>query len=381
MGDYMSDSDRDDGIVVIDATADPQQQELPLEPTKRERSQVLAAIPPPIPREVELLARELELTKLQHDVVSKLTDDSVPAGYEAIRTAVASGVLDLRALAALMQQRPGRADSGQFMALPHRPVAEQVLPVEAPPRRSLGVTVGLVGLGLLTAAALVLSGVVLSRYLNPQSAAPAVIATPATPPATPPAASTAAPKVQTPPSPATNAAVTPAAIAPTDHQELQPITVATRPGKSRRSRGVDKPRREKTSPDERPTPATMGATSHEAALAKLLNAAQKRADRDNGVGVPAAELPAQLSRARMARYLRKLHGPAKSCFKRGNITAARTSVRLLIRGATGRVTSAEVLGRWSNSIAGRCLRRAARTLRFGRFSSATQTVVYPIIIR
>ena len=57
------------------------------------------------------------------------------------------------------------------------------------------------------------------------------------------------------------------------------------------------------------------------------------------------------------------------------------TVRVVVRGATGRVDSARVLAPHGNSIPGRCLRRAAQSLRFRRFSNATQSLTYPIILR
>lgn len=319
------------------------------------------------------MVRETELTRLRRGLAAKRTDDAVPTGYEAIRTAAASGVFDLRVLAARLLEGRSRADSGRFMSLPFGPMAEQVTPVEAPPTRSAWLAVGLAGVGLLTATALVLTGVALAVYFQPTPAPQA--------PASTPIRSAIRPAETAPMTVATPAVASPQQTDEEPELELAPVTVATRPAMTRPANAVamHRGRAIATAPPRRPV--TMAATSREASVARLLAAAQKRAARNNRTEGDPANLPTHLSRASMARSLSRLHGPAKRCFKRGNIMAARTSVRLRIQGSTGRVAHAEVIGKWSNSVPGRCLSRAARSLRFGRFTGTTQTVLYPIIIR
>lgn len=89
--------------------------------------------------------------------------------------------------------------------------------------------------------------------------------------------------------------------------------------------------------------------------------------------------PRKLTPGQINRVIRPLKSQLVGCLKTHKVKTA-LSLLLVIRGATGRVTSARVSGRASGDAVVRCLRRRARSLHFARFSAATQTT-HPIRLK
>lgn len=89
-------------------------------------------------------------------------------------------------------------------------------------------------------------------------------------------------------------------------------------------------------------------------------------------GTASETLPKRLTRAQMDRIIRPLRARLAGCLKTHKVTKA-VSLRLVVRGADGRVSAVRVVGRTGGDKVVRCLLGRARALRFPRFSAATQT--------
>jgi hypothetical protein len=56
-------------------------------------------------------------------------------------------------------------------------------------------------------------------------------------------------------------------------------------------------------------------------------------------------------------------------------------VRVVIRGSSGRPSGVRVLGKFSGTPTGRCVKRAFKRARFKRFQQGSQSFVFPLIFR
>jgi len=85
----------------------------------------------------------------------------------------------------------------------------------------------------------------------------------------------------------------------------------------------------------------------------------------------AESLPTRLTPTQIRRILSSLRAPFIRCLKEHKVTTA-VSLRIVIQGKSGRVTSVRALSGTGGNALVRCLLSHARTVRFPRFSDATQ---------
>ena len=83
-----------------------------------------------------------------------------------------------------------------------------------------------------------------------------------------------------------------------------------------------------------------------------------------------------LSAGQIRKYIRQSVGRVKRCFERSKLKGI-ARAKIEIQGATGRVSSVEISGKFAGTKAGRCIARALRRVRFPKFGRKSLTVVYP----
>ena len=92
-------------------------------------------------------------------------------------------------------------------------------------------------------------------------------------------------------------------------------------------------------------------------------------------------LPARIPASAVTRALGQVRSGVQQCMRRFGFGRATIRLRITVSGATGRVTAARALGRFGGAPAGRCAQRRVRSLRFGRFSRSSQTILLPVRTR
>jgi hypothetical protein len=112
-------------------------------------------------------------------------------------------------------------------------------------------------------------------------------------------------------------------------------------------------------------------------LQDLLKAAGGMKSSGGGGG---SALPKRLSPGDIRRGVGRVLGSARACHNRYKV-AGTCRVRVVIRGSSGRPTSVRVLGKFSGTPTGRCVKRAFKRARFPRFRQQSQSFVFPLVFR
>ena len=95
---------------------------------------------------------------------------------------------------------------------------------------------------------------------------------------------------------------------------------------------------------------------------------------------PQEHLPANLSPSQIRRVMGRASGAMKRCYER-NKQAGILTVRVTVKGATGRISSLSVSGKFRGTPTARCALKAVRRLKFPRFSAPSQKFSYPYLLR
>ncbi|MFH2008797.1 MAG: hypothetical protein ABI333_19575 [bacterium] len=90
-----------------------------------------------------------------------------------------------------------------------------------------------------------------------------------------------------------------------------------------------------------------------------------------------SNLPARLSFGQIRTGVYRIIGTARACYNRYRV-AGTCTVKVTVSGASGRVSGAQVLGKFAGTPTGRCLSRAFKRARFPKFSSGSQSFRFPI---
>ena len=122
--------------------------------------------------------------------------------------------------------------------------------------------------------------------------------------------------------------------------------------------------------------SSMGSSS----LQDLLRRAGSSMSDSSSMSAADANLPQRLSPGAIRQGVARVVGSARACYKRYGV-AGTVRVRVVIKGSTGRVVSAHVLGSFSGTPTGRCVVRAFRRARFKRFKAQSQSFVFPMIFK
>ncbi len=91
-----------------------------------------------------------------------------------------------------------------------------------------------------------------------------------------------------------------------------------------------------------------------------------------------ASLPARIPASAISRGASRARSGVQACLRRFGFGRAAIRLRLTVSGASGRVSSARVQGRFKGTPAGSCALRRVRSLRFPRFSGSSQTILIPV---
>ena len=122
--------------------------------------------------------------------------------------------------------------------------------------------------------------------------------------------------------------------------------------------------------------SSMGSSS----LQDLLRRAGSSMSDSSSMSAADANLPQRLSPGKIRSGVGRVIGSARACYNRYRV-AGTCRVRVVIKGSTGRVGSASVLGSFSGTPTGRCVARAFRRAKFSRFKATSQSFVFPMIFR
>ncbi len=113
-------------------------------------------------------------------------------------------------------------------------------------------------------------------------------------------------------------------------------------------------------------------------LAALLSS--KRNSRASARSEPSEHLPTHLNTSQIRRVMRRATGAMKRCYEHNKQSGILT-VRVTVKGATGKISSLAVSGKFRGTATARCAIKALRRLTFPKFSSPTQKFSYPYLLR
>ncbi len=308
-----------------------------------------------------------------------------------------SGLIDIRAMAAVMDRgrpAPGPADEVALSAQPSLPTALPTAGVIMPvvkadrpwwlvPSLALGGALLITVVALL--AVLMLQPTDSNRRPNSDSL-PGAAASTGKAPAGP--ASTATPSFAQPaPTPVTPRSIRSMKAAPCEGPHCEQTTPAARPQKRRvprKARSHKRPSRKapkavaRTQPKHKTSPRAEPRTGPRSISEILMNVGTINKAKPKAKPGPA--LPAKLGFRDIRRAVSGRLGAAKACGKRFS-TRGKVVVRLVVSGATGSVLSVSAKGTHAGSPTGRCISRALRSTKFKRFSSSRQSVYYTVFLR
>jgi hypothetical protein len=129
-------------------------------------------------------------------------------------------------------------------------------------------------------------------------------------------------------------------------------------------------------PAERWETGDSASAPVDASLDSLLDRALGGAPANDGAGeaAPARTLPETPTRAQVLTTLRALEGEVRECAEgdRGLVES-----RLVVVGATGRVSTAQISGDFAGTAQGSCMARVLRTAQFPEFSRDRFEVSFP----
>lgn len=198
-------------------------------------------------------------------------------------------------------------------------------------------------------------------------------------PARPPKRAAAAPKVRAPGRALLRQRTKPLAKAPTRPEKKQPAPMLAPEMKPDPvSAPTLAPVLTAMKPDVPATaPVQAGAATGTGApsLERMLKAATGKT---GTVLPPPVELPKRLGPKAITAAQKQMRRRAGHCLRKFGFTHVTATLRVRVRGDRGRVTWAGVRGRLKGTPAGRCIERAARHLRTGRFSQSRQVFTIPI---
>jgi len=81
----------------------------------------------------------------------------------------------------------------------------------------------------------------------------------------------------------------------------------------------------------------------------------------------------------VARWLPGIRAQARACVEKFGVPRQLTQVKVRVSGATGAVTSVEVVGALAGAPTGKCIENVVRRSRLPRFAGTEQVVTVPVV--
>ncbi len=125
-------------------------------------------------------------------------------------------------------------------------------------------------------------------------------------------------------------------------------------------------------------PRSRGAASASSdPLAALLH---KPRGGSGATNAPKENLPQNLTTSQIRRVMGRATGAMKRCYEL-NKQSGMLTVRVTVKGSTGRIASLSISGKFRGTPTARCAVKALRRLKFPRFAAPTQKFSYPYLLR